>query len=614
MKNILIALLLCAACCAQNSQNNFPGSGGSTGTGTVTNGANLTQGEPTFGTGTVGILATGSTILASAFPAATADLQIKAALAAAISRGTNNVTVDLYGNQTLAASPFTGNSAFHGKITIKPGATYTCNVSVCWPQPKLTWTDFEISNTGAGALSQIGGSSFVAGTGATVLFCEGSTDGINCPAAGGSQVQYSFISNPTANGNGLQGIILYQNYVGEEGSGFYNAAGFGYAFSGVCMDIGGGGGTAFNSTFWGTNCNNSSNPTNQFSTATAVGLRLNAGAAGYHGRIMGDVSVTNGCAAGGGSCADNGAGTLCFPATVNHCFKPNDNVQICGQGGELHAYHLETFARAGINLGLCTLAGVDTGIATSGVEIHGLTCNGNGSGGCVVIQPNATAAVTNIGLYNIDGELNSGNPINDQNNTAIAGSAHQKVNAYLTGDSGQVILDSSGVNGSAIIVNNLSLPVGVIGTSHPGGVLFVNGSSQVASGATLTANQPALGGGSGSAPISDNITYTAQTDAATVTWAIGSLPYANATLTFTVHSGSRTLNLTNPINGGQYVIWLKQDATGGEGLTLGTGCTWKVAAGGAGAVTLSSAANAIDILAFSYDGTNCYATLTKNFS
>jgi hypothetical protein len=130
------------------------------------------------------------------------------------------------------------------------------------------------------------------------------------------------------------------------------------------------------------------------------------------------------------------------------------------------------------------------------------------------------------------------------------------------------------------------------------------------SGAT-TVNGQTCTLGSTCQPVS---AFATLTDGATVTWAIGSIGIANANLTFTVHSGSRTLNITNPVNGGSYVVWLKQDGTGGEGLTLGTGCTWKVANGGAGAVTLSSGANAIDVLAFTYDGTNCYATLGKNYN
>ena len=108
--------------------------------------------------------------------------------------------------------------------------------------------------------------------------------------------------------------------------------------------------------------------------------------------------------------------------------------------------------------------------------------------------------------------------------------------------------------------------------------------------------------------------FASQTDGATVTWAIGGALVANASLTFTTHGGSRTLNITNPVNGGSYVLWLKQDGTGGEGLTLGTGCTWRVSGGGAGAITPSTGANVVDVLAFTYDGTNCYANFNKNFN
>ncbi len=108
--------------------------------------------------------------------------------------------------------------------------------------------------------------------------------------------------------------------------------------------------------------------------------------------------------------------------------------------------------------------------------------------------------------------------------------------------------------------------------------------------------------------------FTALTDGATVTWPIASGYFANTELTFTTHGGSRTLNITSPLSGGSYVLWLKQDSTGGEGLTLGTGCTWKVINGGAGVVNLSTAANAVDVLAFTYDGTSCFATLGKNYN
>lgn len=106
-------------------------------------------------------------------------------------------------------------------------------------------------------------------------------------------------------------------------------------------------------------------------------------------------------------------------------------------------------------------------------------------------------------------------------------------------------------------------------------------------------------------------TFTTQTDGATITWALGSAIVGNATVTL---GGSRTLNLTGLANGGSYVFKIVQDATGSRGLTLGTGCAWKVSGGGAGAITPSTAANSIDVLAFTYDGTNCYANFAKNFN
>lgn len=123
---------------------------------------------------------------------------------------------------------------------------------------------------------------------------------------------------------------------------------------------------------------------------------------------------------------------------------------------------------------------------------------------------------------------------------------------------------------------------------------------------------------------SDNSNWTARfsgspyvfpiVDASTVTWALGNAPAGAASLTFTVHGGSRTLNITNPLNGATYDMKVVQDATGGEGLTLGTGCHWEVSGGGGGTVTPSTGANAVDLLVFTYDGTNCLATYTKNFN
>jgi hypothetical protein len=104
------------------------------------------------------------------------------------------------------------------------------------------------------------------------------------------------------------------------------------------------------------------------------------------------------------------------------------------------------------------------------------------------------------------------------------------------------------------------------------------------------------------------------TDAAPVVWNANSIKCYNESLTFTVHGGSRTINLSNLVNGGSYVLKLIQDGTGGENLTGGTGCTWKQLGGGGSTFTLTGTASALDILTFTYDGTNCIANLGKAYN
>jgi hypothetical protein len=63
------------------------------------------------------------------------------------------------------------------------------------------------------------------------------------------------------------------------------------------------------------------------------------------------------------------------------------------------------------------------------------------------------------------------------------------------------------------------------------------------------------------------------------------------------------------VNGASFNLELTQDSTGGNTLTLGTGCTW-LAGSNSGFVAsttpaLSAAANGINMLSAVYDGTNC---------
>lgn len=175
-----------------------------------------------------------------------------------------------------------------------------------------------------------------------------------------------------------------------------------------------------------------------------------------------------------------------------------------------------------------------------------------------------------------------------------------------------------GVSNTLVVYSNSGVAGGITGASTSDGVNLTVTTQAALSNNGLAASTAYADGAVATATATNLVctpgSFAAQTDGATVTWAIGNSICANASLTFTTHGGSRTLNLTGLVNGGSYQIWLKQDATGGEGLTLGTGCTWKVINGGSGAITLSSAANAVDFLAFTYDGTNCYANLGPNYN
>jgi hypothetical protein len=85
---------------------------------------------------------------------------------------------------------------------------------------------------------------------------------------------------------------------------------------------------------------------------------------------------------------------------------------------------------------------------------------------------------------------------------------------------------------------------------------------------------------------------------------ITNLTLVNATITATL-TGNITVDAANfpanPKPGTQFAMRLTQDATGGRTLTL-TGIKRSQ-----GVLTLSTAANAIDIITFYYDGTNWYA-------
>lgn len=96
------------------------------------------------------------------------------------------------------------------------------------------------------------------------------------------------------------------------------------------------------------------------------------------------------------------------------------------------------------------------------------------------------------------------------------------------------------------------------------------------------------------------------TDGVNISWNLNTQQTAVVTL-----AGNRTLdNPTNMVAGGTYILRVVQDGTGSRTLAYGANYLWP----GGTAPTLSTAANAVDILTFVSDGTNMYGTFLGDFS
>lgn len=101
--------------------------------------------------------------------------------------------------------------------------------------------------------------------------------------------------------------------------------------------------------------------------------------------------------------------------------------------------------------------------------------------------------------------------------------------------------------------------------------------------------------------------YTTQTltDGASIAWDLSLGAMATVTLT-----DNRALaNPTNLVNGATYLLIIKQDSSGNHTLSFGSAYKFPSSID----PTLSTGANAIDIIAFLCDGTNLYGSFQSNF-
>lgn len=96
------------------------------------------------------------------------------------------------------------------------------------------------------------------------------------------------------------------------------------------------------------------------------------------------------------------------------------------------------------------------------------------------------------------------------------------------------------------------------------------------------------------------------TDGVTISWNGNLGAVAEVTLT----GSGRTITPSNLVAGGTYLLYVKQDATGGRTVTTWTNFRWP----GGFAPTLSTAANAVDIITGVSDGTYIYASAQIGFA
>jgi hypothetical protein len=174
------------------------------------------------------------------------------------------------------------------------------------------------------------------------------------------------------------------------------------------------------------------------------------------------------------------------------------------------------------------------------------------------------------------------------------------------------------IKGRTTGTTDVYLGINVLGT--PSSTLEVNGKTKTTT-LQVTSGSPQVGYVLTATDTDGNMSWDSLVDSfyvepssTAVTWNVSGNS-SNYKLTLTANT---TLNLNNVRNGDYGTIILTQDSGGNKTVTLGTvngaAATHKVVNGGAGLVSLTTTANAIDILSFTYDGTNMYWNKGLNYT
>lgn len=186
----------------------------------------------------------------------------------------------------------------------------------------------------------------------------------------------------------------------------------------------------------------------------------------------------------------------------------------------------------------------------------------------ILVQQSGTGSPTLVTL--------SDNELLGKNGSAIVGYSATDIRTLINVEDGADVTDATNV-------------------ASAGALMTSNNLSDVASAATARDNISAQ----------KKAARQTLTDGATVNWDASSGNIAILTL-----GGNRTIAAPTNLYDDTYILILKQDVTGGRTVTWNAIFKWSEGT----APTLSTDANAVDIISFVYDGTYLYGSTLTNFS
>ena len=325
--------------------------------------------------------------------------------------------------------------------------------------------------------------------------------------------------------------------------------------------------------------------------------------------------------------------------TVNGRASVQTNFQVNGNtiaGGTFNSYGATTLGLSTTNPTTITgRASVGTNLSVAGntsitnnLTVNGATTLGDAATDLTTINGRATIAQN----LNVSGNTTLGGSLKTVSTTGLlahTGRATISTNLAVTGNTtiaGLVANGSLGTANRVLKTNGSTVFWGEAGSAGTPVVLTKKNVSalletdQVVTNVTATAysntvvdnsllflyatkNSPTFTG-----TIDDSqaaIRSQTLTDAATITWNTTLGTVATVTL-----GGNRTISNPTNLRVGTYMLIVKQDATGSRTLTWGT--SYKFPAGVK--PTLTTTANAIDIISFFCDGTNMFGTYAPNMS